>query len=130
MSRTAIIGILAVLLVIVCAFFPWSAVESRHLVFTGLNGTGSNYGEPGKLSIILAVLAIVFFLVKHKWISRINLFICGFLLAWTFRNMLLYSRCELGECPQAQPALYLSLAGAIVAFGAVLFTRTPANKQS
>lgn len=130
MSRTAIIGILAALLVIVCAFLPWSAVDvdSRHLVFTGVNGTGSNYGEPGRLSIILSVVAIAIFLVKNKWMSRINLFIAGFLLAWTFRNMLLYSRCELGDCPHPQAGLYLSLAGALVAFGCVLFTRTPKSK--
>lgn len=131
MSRTAIIGILAVLLVIICAFLPWSVVdvEGRHLVFTGVKGTGSNYGEPGRLCIILSVLAIGIFLVKNKWVSRVNLFIIGFLLAWTFRNMLLYSRCEMGDCPQSQPGLYLSLAGALVAFACVLFTRPPKNSK-
>ncbi|MBO9731066.1 MAG: hypothetical protein J7623_20685 [Chitinophaga sp.] len=125
MSRTGIIGILAVLLVIACTFLPWSYVESRHLTFTGMNGTGSNYGEPGRLSIILSVLAIVIFVIKNKWVSRINLFIVGFLVAWTFRNMLLYSRCEIGECPQPGIALYVSLGAALVAFACVLFTRSP-----
>ncbi|TWF42553.1 hypothetical protein FHW36_102313 [Chitinophaga polysaccharea] len=129
MSRTAIIGILAVLLVIACAFFPWSFIESKHLMFTGMNGTGSSYGEPGKLSIILSVLAIIIFLVKNKWVSRMNLFIVGFLVAWTFRNMLLYSRCEMGICPQPGAALYVSLAAALLAFGCVLFTRTPGKRS-
>ncbi|MCW3465730.1 hypothetical protein [Chitinophaga nivalis] len=124
MSRTAIIGILAALLVMVCAFFPWSAIESRQLVFTGLNTTGSSYGEPGRLNIILSIMAIILFLIRNKWIGRINLFVSGFLLAWTFRNMVLFARCEMGECPQTGIALYLSLAGALVAFGCVLFTRT------
>jgi hypothetical protein len=117
--------------VIVCAFFPWSAVDvdSRHLVFSGVNGAGSNYGEPGRLCIILGVIGIAVFLVKNKWVSRINLFIVGFLLAWTFRNLLLYSRCEMGDCPHPQPALYLSFAGALVAFVCVLFTRTPKSSQ-
>ena len=128
MSRTAIIGILAALLVIVCAFFPWSVIESRHLVFTGMDGTGSNYGEPGKLNIILSVLAIVIFLVKKKWLSRMNLFVAGFLVAWTFRNTLLYSRCEVGECPEAGMALYISLAAALIAFICVLFTPVPQGK--
>ena len=128
MSRTAIIGILAALLVIVCAFFPWSVIESRHLVFTGMDGTGSNYGEPGKLNIILSVLAIVIFLVKKKWLSRMNLFVAGCLVAWTFRNILLYSRCEVGECPEVGMALYISLAAALVAFICVLFTPVPQGK--
>jgi len=129
MSRTGIIGILAALLVIVCAFLPWSVIESRHLMFTGMDGTGSSYGEPGKLSIILSVLAIIIFLVKNKWVSRINLFIVGFLVAWTFRNMILYSRCEIGECPSPGVALYVSLGAALVAFACVLFTRSPAERK-
>lgn len=131
MSRTSIIGILAVLLVIVSAFLPWSAVDvdTRHLVFSGVNGAGSNYGEPGRLCIILGVLAIVIFLIKNKWVSRTNLFIVGFLLAWTFRNLLLYSRCEMGDCPQPQAGLYLSFGGALVAFACVLFTRSPASNK-
>lgn len=116
------------MLVIVCAFFPWSVIESRHLVFTGMDGTGSNYGEPGKLNIILSVLAIVIFLVKKKWLSRMNLFVAGFLVAWTFRNTLLYSRCEVGECPEVGMALYISLAAALVAFICVLFTPVPQGK--
>ncbi|PSL43460.1 hypothetical protein CLV51_108150 [Chitinophaga niastensis] len=124
MSKTGIIGVLAALLVIVCAFFPWSVIESRHLVFTGVNGTGSSYGEPGKLNIVLSVMAIILFLVKNSWISKINLFVGGFLAAWTLRNMLLYARCEMGECPQPGVALYISLAAALVVFGCVLFTRT------
>ncbi|MFY0255674.1 hypothetical protein ACDQ55_17155 [Chitinophaga sp. 30R24] len=125
MSRTAIIGILAVLLVIICAFLPWSVIESRHLVFTGVNGAGSSYGEPGKLNIFVGVLAVIFFLLKRRMAIWANLFITGFLVAWTFRNMILYSRCEIGECPDAGIALYLSLGAAVVAFLCVLLTRVP-----
>ncbi|HVI46184.1 MAG TPA: hypothetical protein VM802_15015 [Chitinophaga sp.] len=124
MSKTGIIGIIASLTVIVCAFLPWATIESRHLIFTGVNTTGSNYGEPGKLSIVLAVVAIIIFFVKKRPVARVNLFVAGFLLAWTFRNMVLFSRCEMGECPQTGVALYLSLAAAAIAFGCVLFTRT------
>ncbi|CAL1518251.1 hypothetical protein [Chitinophaga sp. MM2321] len=122
MYKTGIIGIIAALVVIVCAFLPWSTVESRHLLFTGMNTTGSNYGEPGKLNIALSVMSIVIFIIKNKWVARMNLFVCGFLLAWTFRNMLLFSRCEIGECPETGIALYVSLAAAGVAFVCVLFT--------
>ncbi|WP_212004248.1 hypothetical protein [Chitinophaga sp. HK235] len=124
MSKTSVIGILAVVVVIICAFFPWAAIESRHLVFTGLNTTGSSYGEPGKLNIFLGVAAALIFLSKNKWVARMNLFVAGFLLAWTFRNMLLFSRCEAGICPQTGIALYVSVAAAAVVFVCVLFTRT------
>ncbi|NLR68408.1 hypothetical protein HGH92_29140 [Chitinophaga varians] len=125
MSKTSIIGIIAAVVVIICAFFPWAVIESRHLVFTGLNTTGSSYGEPGKLNIFLAVLAVIIFLVKNEWVMRMNLFVAGFMLAWSFRNMLLFSRCEAGVCPQAGIALYISVAAAAVAFVCVLLTPTP-----
>ncbi|WP_143310876.1 hypothetical protein [Chitinophaga vietnamensis] len=124
MSKTSITGIVAAVVVIICAFLPWAVIESRHFVFTGMNTTGSNYGEPGKLNIVLSVLASVLFVVKNKWVARMNLFVGGFLLAWTFRNLMLFSRCEIGECPQTGMALYLSLAAAAVVFGCVLFTKT------
>ncbi|MBC9933459.1 hypothetical protein [Chitinophaga qingshengii] len=128
MSKTSVIGIIAAVIAIICTFFPWATIESRHLVFTGLNTTGSSFGEPGKLNIFLAVLAAVIFLVKNKWVMRMNLFVGGFLLAWSFRNMLLFSRCEAGVCPQTGIALYIALAAAVVVFVCVLLTRTPVKK--
>ncbi|NSL86605.1 hypothetical protein [Chitinophaga solisilvae] len=124
MSKTTIIGILAAVVVIVCAFLPWSTIESRHFVFTGMDTTGSNYGEPGKLNIFLAVAASIIFLVRNKWVARMNLFVGGFLAAWTFRNMLLFSRCEIGICPQPGIALYISVGAALVLFVCVLLTKT------
>jgi ABC-type Fe3+ transport system permease subunit len=129
MSRTALTGILAAVLVIVCAFFPWATIESRNLVFTGVNGAGSNYGEPGKLSIILSVLAIILFFLRNRWLAIANLFVSGFLVAWTFRNMMLYARCEMGQCPTTGWALYLSFIAALVAFTCVLFTKMPPPPQ-
>lgn len=129
MSRTAIIGILAALVVIICAFFPWSTIETRQLVFTGLNGKGSNYGEPGKMNIFLSVAAILLFLLRNRWLSIANLFVSGFLAAWTFRNLMLYSRCEIGQCPTTGIALYLSFIAALIVFGCVLFTKMPATPK-
>ncbi|SKA42910.1 hypothetical protein SAMN04488128_10652 [Chitinophaga eiseniae] len=130
MSKTSVIGIIAAVVAIVCTFFPWAAIESRQLVFTGLNTTGSRFGEPGKLNIFLAVLAVIIFLVKNKWVMRMNLFVSGFLLAWSFRNMLLFSRCEAGICPQTGIALYISVVAAVVVFVCVLLTRNPVVKNN
>ena len=129
MSRTAIIGILGAVVVIICAFLPWSAVPERNLVFTGVNGVGSNYGEPGKLNIFLSVFAMILFVLRNKWVAIVNLFISGFLAAWTTRNLLLYSRCELGQCPTVGIALYISLIAALVVFGCVLLTRLPTSPK-
>lgn len=126
MSRTTIIGIAALILVIISAFLPWISIpaDGQQMVFTGLNTEGSRFGEPGKLSIGVSVLALVFFLLQKSWTPRVNLFITAFLAAWTFRNMLIFSRCEMGICPDQKAGLYLSMLGAFIAFGCVVFHRS------
>lgn len=122
MSKSTITGIAAAVIIIVSAFLPWLTIESKQLVFTGLQTKGSNFGEPGKLNIILAVVAGLLFIARKQWAQRVNLFISGFLMAWTFRNMILFARCEMGECPHKEIGLYLSLIGAIIAFICVIAT--------
>lgn len=125
MSKTSIIGAIAAILVIISAFLPWInvPVDGRVLVFTGLQGEGSRFGEPGKLSIAVAAVVLILFLIRRSWAPRINLFTSAFLAAWAFRNMLIYSRCEMGICPDQKIGLYLSLGAAIGAFICVLANR-------
>lgn len=123
MSRTAIIGIAAAILVIISAFLPWVSIhlDGQQLVLTGLQTKPSRLGEPGKLNIAVSVIAIILFLLRTSWLPRVNLFVTAFLIAWTFRNMLLFSRCAMGICPEQKAGLYLSLIGAFVAFFCVAF---------
>jgi hypothetical protein len=122
MNKPTIFGLISVAIVIISAFLPWLTIESKHLAFTGLNTAGSSFGEPGKLNIIVAVISGVLFLVPGKWSARVNLFVAAFLAAWTFRNFVLFSRCEMGECPDRQIGLYLSVLAAIVAFVCVIMS--------
>ncbi len=120
MSKNSLTGIGAAVIIIISAFLPWLTIESKHLVFTGLQTAGSTFGEPGKLNIILAVIAAVLFALQRLWAQRINIVITAFLMVWTFRNFILFARCEMGECPHKEIGLYLSLIGAVVAFLSVL----------
>lgn len=131
MSRSSIFGLISVAIVIVSAFLPWITIESKHLVFTGLQTEGSTFGEPGKANIFFAVAIGLLFVLKNKMAARVNLFLAGFLAAWTFRNLLLFSRCEMGECPDREIGLYLSFIGALAAFICVLLTKpaTAAKKD-
>lgn len=122
MSKNKIFGLISVAVVIICAFLPWITVESKHLVFTGLQTNGSYFGEPGKVNVFFALVVGILFLLKGKMPARINLFLAAFLAAWTFRNLLLFSRCEMGECPDRHIALFLSLVAALGAFISVCFT--------
>lgn len=122
MSKAKIFGLLSVAVVIISVFLPWITVENRHLVFTGISTAGSRFGEPGKLSIIVAVITAILFLIPGKVGARFNLFTAAFLMAWSFRNFLLFSRCEMGECPERGIGLYLCLLGAIATLVCVLLT--------
>lgn len=123
MLKSSVSGIIAAVIVIISAFLPWISVhvDGQHLVFSGLQSEGSSFGEPGKLSIAVSVLAIIFFLIRKAWSPRVNLFVSAFLAAWAFRNMLLFSRCEMGICPEQQIGLWLSLIAALAVFGCVLW---------
>lgn len=125
MSKTNLAGLTAAVVIIASVFLPWLSIESRHLVFTGLQTKGSTFGEPGRLNIVFAVIAGILFIAGKKWAQRVNLFFSGFLVAWTFRNMILFARCEMGECPQLKIGIYLSLAAAIVALVCVLIFKPP-----
>lgn len=125
MSRSSIIGAIATILVIISAFLPWISitVNGQVLVFTGMRSEGSSFGEPGKLSIAVGALVLLFFIIQKNWAPKVNLFTSAFLAAWCFRNMLLYSRCEMGICPDQKIGLYLSLAASLGAFICVLAHR-------
>jgi len=128
MNKPTIFGLISVIIVIISAFLPWLTIESKHLAFTGLNTAGSSFGEPGKLSIFVAVVAGILFLVPGKWSARVNLFVAAFLVAWTFRNFMLFSRCEMGVCPERKIGLYLSVMAAIVAFVCVILSNGKGEK--
>lgn len=127
MSKAKILGLLSVAVVIISVFLPWITVESKHVVFTGISTAGSRFGEPGKLSIVVAVITAILFVIPGKVSARFNLFTAAFLMAWSFRNFLIFSRCEMGECPDRGIGLYLCLAGAIATFVGVLLSNGEAR---
>lgn len=125
MRRNAIIGLIAIVIVIISAWLPWITVQADEglRTYSGMQSEGSSFGEPGKLSILVAVLTGILFLIPKDWAARVNLFTGGFLAAWSFRNLLLYSRCEMGICPDRHIGLWLSLIASLTAFVCVLMYR-------
>ncbi|RAJ06678.1 hypothetical protein LX64_01805 [Chitinophaga skermanii] len=130
MTRSNIFILTGCIIIIISAFLPWMSVETANLHhhLTGVNSDGTRLGEPGKLNIALAVIAIIVMFFGKSLSAKINLFVTGFLVAWTFRNMLMYARCEAGICPTKEIGLYLSIAGAVIAIFGVLSTKTKVVK--
>jgi hypothetical protein len=114
MKHSQTIGIIAALAIIAVCFMPWVILPVRQQTITGMDATGTDFGKPGLLNIVISGAATLFFLVPRIWAKRTNVFLAAVNLAWSVRNYLLVSTCLMGECPRKQPALFLLLFFALV----------------
>ncbi len=95
----------AVVLIGAC-FFPWVLIPAKGIVVSGVNATGTSFGKPGYMHLLLAAIAIVLLLLRNTLALRISIFITAFNAAWSIRNLLVISACYGGICPEKQAALY------------------------
>ena len=116
MKHSQTIGILLCLALIYATTQPFVIIESRNWVITGWNPVGSSFGQSGKFLSFFAVLSTLFFALPYIWAKRFNMVFGALMLAWAFRNFLILSTCQMGECPQRQWALY----GCIILSGLIL----------
>jgi hypothetical protein len=94
-------------------------IDAIQSVITGVKADHTSFGKPGMLHIVFSVFSIVFFLVPAVWAKRTNLFIGAFNFAWSVRNFLVVTQCEVGECPHKLLGIY-----AIVIVSVVLLVMT------
>ena len=119
------LGIAAVLLLVIACFMPWVLIPSKQLVISGMDASGTRYGKPGYLHLLLGFFYLIFTLIPAVWAKRFNLLVVAFNLAWTLRNFLILSLCRGGECPERQAGLYLvAMAGGLMLVAA-LFPKKP-----
>lgn len=116
------IGILAAMIVIGSCFFPWVIIDSKNIIISGIDASGTNFGKPGYFNFLLCAVYILLALIPKVWASRTNLFFSTLNLAWSFRNFILLARCEGGECPSRQPALVIILIASLIMLVVLLFT--------
>ncbi|HEX8277094.1 MAG TPA: hypothetical protein VF540_00300 [Segetibacter sp.] len=100
------IGIIAAIVLIGCCFLPWVHIDSIKTTITGIRTEPTNFGKPGLLHIFFSFVSIILFLLPAIWAKRTNLFMGAFNFAWSIRNFLLMSHCELGECPHKLLGIY------------------------
>jgi len=115
MKYSAWIGLLAAIAVIVACYLPWVYVAQVRLEIGGMYATGpQNFGRPGLMNCILAVAAVVLFLLPFIWAKRTNIFVTALNIAWAVRNYILLSRCYGGDCPIKKTGLYLLFAASVI----------------
>jgi hypothetical protein len=127
MKYSQSIGILLCLLLIYSTTQPLVFIESRNWTITGWDAVGSSFGQAGKFLSFFAALALLFFALPFIWAKRFNMVFATLLLAWSVRNFIVLSTCQMGECPQKLWALYDCI---IFSAGILLMTFLPKIKVS
>jgi uncharacterized membrane protein len=123
------IGLAGVALLVFASFQPWMAVPSKDIVITGMNTAGTNFGKPALMNIIMACIAAVLFVAPWVMAKRINLFFCGFNIAWCLRNFVVISACRAGECPEKLYGLYLLALASVVMLLCSFFPDVKLNEE-
>jgi hypothetical protein len=108
------LGVVAALLLITACFMKWVYIVSKKITVTGFESTGTYFGKPGAIHLILSIIFILFSLIPRLWAKRANAAVAALNVGWAIRNYLLISGCSGGECPEKQLALYLLLVCSIV----------------
>ena len=114
------VGLLGVALLVVAAYQPWVWVASKNITISGMHATGTNFGRPALLNLIVSGFAATCFIMNSVMAKRANLFFCAFNLAWTVRNFIIVSICRGGECPEKKLGLYILLAASVIMMIAAL----------
>ncbi len=114
-------GLISALLLIVSCFLPWVNIESKNLVLTGVDTTGTNFGRPGYFHFVMAAVFMVLTLIPRLWAKRVNLPVVALNIAWALRNFFIIAACQGGECPVRLIGLWLMLVSSLLMLLSALF---------
>ncbi|HUR09805.1 MAG TPA: hypothetical protein VM012_00460 [Flavitalea sp.] len=106
------IGIVAIILLIVSCFLPWTWYPDLQKHFNGFFSENNTYGRPGRVFIFLAIPALIFFLIPKIWAKRWNIFVGAILFAYAIKTYILFSACYTGICPEKKPGLWMMISAA------------------
>ena len=115
------IGLMATVLLVIGCFMPWVFIESKNIVVSGVDASGTNFGRPGYFHFIMIALFLICVMVPRIWAKRSNLLISAFNIAWAVRNFIIISACHMGECPVKKSGLYLTLLASAIMLLSSLF---------
>ena len=115
------IGLVAAALLSASCFFPWVFIESKNIIVSGVDATGTGFGKPGYFHFIMIIFFIFFNFIPKVWAKRSNLLIAALNLAWAIRNYFIISSCQLGDCPVKKTAIFLLIPSAVIMLIAALF---------
>ncbi len=122
MKHSQTIGAFLCLVLFYCTTQPLVIIDSQHLVITGWKSVGTSFGQPGRFFAYIGGLSFILFLLPYLWAKRFNVALGALLIAWAFRNFMVLSACQMGDCPQKQWTLYACI---IISIGILIMTFLP-----
>jgi hypothetical protein len=115
------IGPVAGLVLITCCFIPWVYIESKGIVITGVESTGTNFGKPAYFHLAMVFFFLLFVFLPRVWAKRANLVVTALNLAWAIRNYFIITTCMGGDCPAKKTGIYLLVLASVLMLIAALF---------
>ena len=108
------IGLTAAVVLVIACFLPWTFHPDLQKNFTGFFSESNNYGKPGKVFIVLSVLAVAFYIIPRVWAKRWNLLITALIVAYAIKSFILFSGCYHGICPEKREGLWMMLIASVI----------------
>lgn len=120
----------AVALIGAC-FLPWIYIPSLQQTYTGMYTGVTRFGRPGVLTIVLAVVSVLLFLIPKIWSKRLNVVVAAVGISWAARNFMLMTSCLMGECPEKKAGIFVVpvLAGLVMLMTLLPKIALPAEKK-
>jgi hypothetical protein len=121
------IGLLACILLVVSCFLPWTYYADPHIAteaqrtFTGFSTYQNQYGKPGKLLSLIAIIVFVFMLLPKIWAKRANLFIAALGVGYAIKSYVLYTSCYNAYCPEKRVGIFIMVISVIILLIAAAF---------
>lgn len=107
------IGIAAAVVLVIACFLPWTFHPDLNKNFTGFFSENNDYGKPGKVFTVFAIVAIIFFLIPRIWAKRWNLLVGALTVAFAIKSFIVFSGCYRGICPAKLAGLWIMLLSAV-----------------
>lgn len=121
------IGLLACILLVGSCFLPWMYYADPHIAteaqrtFTGFSTYQNQYGKPGKLLSLIAIIIFVFMLLPKIWAKRANLFIAALGVGYAVKTYVLFTSCYNAYCPDKKAGIFIMMLSMIILLIASLF---------
>jgi hypothetical protein len=107
------IGIAAAIVLVIACFLPWTFHPDLNKNFTGFFSEDNDYGKPGKVFTVFAIIASILFLIPRVWAKRWNLLIGALTVAFAIKSFIVFSGCYRGICPTKLAGLWVMLLSSV-----------------